>query len=451
MHADLSRVTFRPGRQYSMVLAQQGRVQLDADLNEQAEIHNSRIRTLLVDLIGPDGGPRNDAGFAITPASDDLIIGEGRYYVDGILVDATRPALGVAVPDEGSPAEPADPEPWTYVTQPDGFGAPLPHTFPYLASLTVWERSVSAAEDPALREVALGPAMPDTAARVRVVWQVLALTEAELGLSGTPEPAAIRAALVDWAGRDDEPSMAARARRPDHADDEPGLIEPGARYRGHENQLYRAEIHEPGPAGRATLKWSRENGSVVFGVEAIDGTWVDLAGLADLSVGDWVELVDTAYAGRPEPLPLLRVEEVDLYARRVRLSAEPDPGVGRRPELHPFLRRWDGTLTVQAGRWLPIEDGVEVYFPAGDFTYATGDHWLIPARTVTGDVEWPRDSANRPLLAPPYGIAVSYAPLAWITGPGDVTDLRLTFEPLASLPVEAAAAPRRRPRRKTSE
>jgi hypothetical protein len=247
--------------------------------------------------------------------------------------------------------------------------------------------------------------------------------------------------------------MAARARRPDDADDDPCLVKPDARYRGPENQLYRVEIHEGGTSADATLKWSRENGSVVMPVDAIDGTWADLATLGgddklDLSVGDWVELVDTAYASRLEPLPLLRVEEVDLPARRVRLSAEPEPRVGRRPELHPYLRRWDqvgtreGAVPLDAGHWMPLEDGVEVYFPSGDFQYATGDYWQIPARTATGDVEWPTDDARRPLLAAPYGVAVSYAPLAWITGPGAKTDLRLTYPPLTF--ATAPAAPRAR-------
>ena len=58
---------------------------------------------------------------------------------------------------------------------------------------------------------------------------------------------------------------------------------------------------------------------------------VELASLGsddklDLNVGDRVEFVDTAYTSRGEPLPLLRVEEVDLPGRRVRLSDEPDAG-----------------------------------------------------------------------------------------------------------------------------
>ena len=36
MHADLSRWMFRPERHYSRVVAQQGRVSLDADANAQA-------------------------------------------------------------------------------------------------------------------------------------------------------------------------------------------------------------------------------------------------------------------------------------------------------------------------------------------------------------------------------------------------------------------------------
>ena len=62
MHADLSRSTFRPERHYSAVVAQQGRVQLDADLNEQTAIQLHQARTLAADLIGPHGGPRDAAG-----------------------------------------------------------------------------------------------------------------------------------------------------------------------------------------------------------------------------------------------------------------------------------------------------------------------------------------------------------------------------------------------------
>lgn len=317
----------------------------------------------------------------------------------------------------------------------------------------MWERLVTAAEDPALREVALGSATPDTSARIKVVWQVLPLPHSEFGVSNGDAPVdAIRHAFETWASEQTahQPRLAARGGRPTSTDADPCLVRPEARYRGPENQLYRVEIHEGGTVSEATFKCSRENGSVTFPADEVDGTWVSLAswradGELGLNVGDFVEVVDTGYTSRLEPLPLLRVEELGLPERRVRLSAE--PVVGHRPELHPFLRRWDqregwrsnaptqparnGAISVEEGRWLQLEDGVEVYFNSTDPSrpaYRTGDHWLIPARTATGDVEWPTDTAGRPLLREPAGIAGHYAPLAVVASEQRIVDLRRTFD-----------------------
>jgi hypothetical protein len=106
------------------------------------------------------------------------------------------------------------------------------------------------------------------------------------------------------------------------------------------------------------------------------------------------------------------------------------------------LRRWDqhaddGVLEVTeiTDEWIDLEDGVQIQFqPHG--TYYTGDYWLIPARTATGDVEWP-GSKIAPEARPPHGIRHHYAPL-WIISVdsgGTVTaetadDLRRQFEQL---------------------
>lgn len=483
MHADLSRSTHRPERRYAAVVAQQGRVQLDADLNEQSDLQLHQARRTAADLIGPHGGPTGATGFEVhlvgaSGELDTLTIGGGRYYVDGIQVDADRPAPDAPVPedDQNDPAPPLAPEHWTYWDQPDAHLIPenpadrLPTTYPYAVYLQVWDRLVTAAEDPALREVALGSAAPDTSARIKTVWQVRALPGGELELAGeSPEPDEVRAAFATWAAERaaHHCRLAARSERPNRSDEEPCLVKPDARYRGAENQLYRVEIHESGQGspndedpekGRATFKWSRENGSVTFPVDEIDGSWVELASLGsddtlDLQVGDWVELLDTAVAERGDAHPLLRVEELDLPERRVRLSDEPARGVGRRPESNPYLRRWDhrsghgrgrsgsklrrGTLVLEEGRWLPLEDGVEVYFAAGG-DYRTGEHWQIPARTATGGVEWPTDTGRRPLLRKPAGVATHFAPLAWVLGEAAEADLRYAFGPVAA-PVPAAS------------
>src|SRR5215216_3668534 len=89
MKADLTRSTFRPERHYSQVLMQQGRVQLDADWNEQADIGAYLDETTRIDVIGRCGVPLHDPGFAVSPVagSGDLAVSAGRAYVDGILCE----------------------------------------------------------------------------------------------------------------------------------------------------------------------------------------------------------------------------------------------------------------------------------------------------------------------------------------------------------------------------
>jgi hypothetical protein len=65
MKNDISRDTFDPARHFSRILVQQGRVQLDADANEQSSILVHYLRTLATDLIGAHGGPMNQCGFEI--------------------------------------------------------------------------------------------------------------------------------------------------------------------------------------------------------------------------------------------------------------------------------------------------------------------------------------------------------------------------------------------------
>jgi len=88
---DFTRDTFNPLNQFSRVLMQQGRVQIDADWNEQTSILLHYLRSLAADLIGQHGGPIQNSGFAITSipgVSNDFRIGSGNYYVDGILCES---------------------------------------------------------------------------------------------------------------------------------------------------------------------------------------------------------------------------------------------------------------------------------------------------------------------------------------------------------------------------
>lgn len=105
MKGDFTRFTFQPKKHYSSVLMQQGRVQLDADWNEQMSILNYLNQIQARDIIGSAAGTsQTEGGYQILPAIDrnsatsdragsqitDLLITEGRFYIDGILCQLNR-------------------------------------------------------------------------------------------------------------------------------------------------------------------------------------------------------------------------------------------------------------------------------------------------------------------------------------------------------------------------
>lgn len=430
MKGDFTRNTFDPAKQFTRVLMQQGRVQLDADWNEQGAILLHYLQGLAADLIGPYAGPRGNVGFGIAPVESngtlrDLQIGNGRYYVDGGL------CVNPARYDEAG-----DPILATYFDQAnyplDNKEEPLPDT-PFLVYLDVWERLITAVEDDSIREVALGGA--DTAVRAQLVWQVKVSEE-------VPRHPDDDESWREYVKRWQPPNRGAlkvqtkRGEKPDDA----CITPPTARYRGVENQLYRVEIHDRSrDEQQASCKWSRDNGSVIFPIRTLSGTMATVEGLGrdsctSLQPGDWVEVMDDQFALRGEPGMLLTVQAVDPMTMTVTLSDAPGIDYDGESQTHPLLRRWDGYMAdMREGQWLPLEDGIEIQFQPGPNDtknlYRTGDYWLIPARTATGDVEWP-GPADDPDSLPPHGVAHHYAPLAVVNGAAasDVTDLRRQLE-----------------------
>ena len=436
MKGDVTRATFDPARHFGSVRLQQGRVVLDADWNEQADIVAHRHHTTARDLVGGCGGPLHAAAFGVVAdpgtlpqeardalaaagvlplAAGDVLLGAGRYYVNGVLCECERP--------------------FSLLHQPDPPGAPPLAEGRHLLYLRVWERHLTWLDDASLREVALGG--PDTATRARVVWQVgsLPLAAGEHCLS---EVEAWNALTAPSTG-----TLRARAES-DAAAPTPCAVAADAGYRRLENQLYRVEIHRAGGLNQATFKWSRDNGSVVTAVRGFDGQDVEVGEvgrdeLLAFATGQWVELVHDGLELAGEPGELFEVSSVDPAAGVVRLAAAPAPVDAA---LRPKLRRWEsaGALTVRTpaanGGWLRLEDGVEVRFSAG--TYRTGDYWQIPARTATAGVEWPLDGGGAPLARPPAGIRSRFCRLAVVEAAADgtvapVSDCRLLFPPVTEL------------------
>ena len=424
MKGDFSRNSFDPAKRYTSVRLQQGRVQLDADWNEQIEIGAERLRSGTRDLVGAAGGPLPTPGFEVVadpslPAGDVRIL-QGRYYVDGVLVE--------------------NPEATTLISQPEGGGTALAEGR-HLLYLDVWEQHLTFVEDERIREVALGG--PDTATRTRQVWQVRALPVGD-GFHCLASDAGWDALVAGSSGR-----MAAQAN-PMATPVDPCVVPASAGFRGLQNRLYRVEIHATGTLASATMKWSRDNGTVLFPVEEVnvDGSASRLRlrslGRDDelsLKVGDHVEVLDDDNELTGSPGLLTQVSAIDPDDLIVTLAAAV---AGIDPTRHAKLRRWDsaGALRVGPKAWIALEDGIEVRFEVG--SYRTGDHWLIPARTIQGNpllvggngLDWPRVGSN-PEALPPEGIRHRYARLAIVRRTGGTTtrehDCRRPFPALTEL------------------
>ena len=123
MHGDFTRTTFRPEQTFRSVLLQQGRVLLDAEWNEQAEITAHHDETRTIDVVGRSGGPAPLPGTGPggsrssrptapsrtgSPWTDLVVTGPGTYYVDGILAEALDPPAVGGGPSPG----------WRLVDQP---------------------------------------------------------------------------------------------------------------------------------------------------------------------------------------------------------------------------------------------------------------------------------------------------------------------------------------------
>jgi hypothetical protein len=535
MKGDFSRRTFDPKKHYSGVLMQQGRVQVDADWNEQQAINQHRIETEAIDVIGLCGAPQDNAGFGIVvdfkdlPEKDkklaedkhlklehpgDFIITSGRYYVDGILCENDAPVLASNQPDLKATGQPPNLISPALPTQP-GI---------YLVYLDVWQRHITALDDAHIREIALGG--PDTATRIKTVWQVkifptqpltpilvgalngIKFAEDRLKLSSKPKH--LRSLTDDlvksWREFFTEPTFPSKIKKPfteasnkikkvkgsfnvrkekigiilggikeeilkpsppitcdnlppewdkhiasstgtlnartvpSSSTDNLCLIPPSAGYQRLENQLYRVEIHKGGPLDTATFKWSRDNGSVVTTIKTISGQEITVDDVGRDEVlgfdnGQWAEVIDDLMELRDQGGQLVQIDTVNSATKKITIkAATPVPAVDL--TQHPKLRRWDsdGAIKVEVPAsndgWIRLEGGIEVQFSEG--TYKTGDYWLIPARTATGEIEWPN-----PIPQPPWGIQHHYCPLALINFDGEkvqvIEPCRQLFPPLTSI------------------
>lgn len=492
MAGDYSRDSFVKDRHYSGVLIQQGRVFIDADWNEQWEIEQYRTMTETTDVIGPSGVPKKGGGFKIgvTASEDDLTISPGRIYVGGLLCELEKTHLPTTylnqpyypdpdtsdfniVPFSAAPAPASPPDgalsspvtgPVNVLSSPPASPPSSPPSSPpatsglkdgtYLVYLDAWQQEINFHDDPHIHEVALGEA--DTATRMQNVWQVK-LWQVPAASSAN---ATCKTSFPGWDQLIAPPTgrMNARVITPANPTN-PCQLPPTSGYRGLENQLYRVEVQNGGTAATATIKWSRDNGTVESIITGIDNMTITVPDLGrdnaslGFAYGQWVEIVDEESTLQQSPNPLVTIQKITPGPDGFQILVSAP--VGQYDGLPGLkLRRWDQStnasqngVNMTSGGWLGLENGIQVSFREG--TYNAGDYWLIPARTATGEIEWPpypaewpnnsatgADPVANPMPQAPKGVRHYYCRLSLLEVSGGVVtpqDCRHKFPALTEI------------------
>lgn len=418
MKGDFSR-PLSIGPQFSGLLMQQGRVQTDADYNEEALRVELKISEHFRDILGYAGAPTSDpnhaTAFQITATSSAKFqLGTGRYYVNGrMFYNSNKKLYTIPDPSAGS---------W------------------HLLYLDTWQQFASAVEAPAILDPALGGA--DTAGRVENRWQLnscpLQLTNQQL-----QDPRNTIAAFqkANWT----PPASVATAPTISNARMSVSLADPPP---AQENRLYRVEIHTGGAAGTATFKWSRDNGSICAPVTALalkSGVCTITLGpypghpVTDFEPDSWVELKAIA-GGLRTPGLLVQLTAVQNTELSFTVSSGEQAAVqalqGEVSARAVIARRWDsGAVPIlRAGTPLALENGLEVTFSPpsenGTLYFNTGDYWWFNTR-APHLLEWPPPGMSSSAVAP-AGVRHAFSPLAgayWTGSEWEIVDLRRMIVP----------------------
>ena len=378
-------------------------------------------------------GPSNEAwigfieAFEAASSSPRFWITEGRYYVDGLEVEW--------IADASSP---------TFL---DPYAA-LPAGTQFVAYVEAWERLVTHVEEGGLRDSALGGL--DTTLRTRPMGQVkIAMLQGVV-----PPHADLALAIseafhqVDFGSGELDVKPAVSPPNPD-----PCAIPVEGGYNADENRLYRFEVHAGGDLGAATIKWSRNNGSELYGASVVDAASGRVAiqstpGTAPpmrLVENDLVEIItesidlnDEAPAAivlaTPSVIPaerrvghlcLVKTTNIDGEVQLCDLATKTpiDFTAVNAPPQPARLRKWDGIIasTVAPSKHT-IEDGLDLELSGSDFR--PGDYWQFEARRLG-------NNANSPWQIERHGPERLLAPLALFeigAGAAEPTTLQHWFD-----------------------
>jgi hypothetical protein len=423
-------VSHDPERKYKAVVAQMGRVTLEADINEGVSISGEEQRQEALEVIGPWGSPDN--GFKISKATTglqyDFKASAGTIYIGGERIrafdDITYSTQSDWIDRAGDP---------TYLDPKNPAGKTNE-----LIYLYVEETEVSAVEDTALLESALGG--PDSSARTRLIARLkrfgtnestcekaladarTAWLKAGMALDLTTmrlmSLATLEVSFTDGGGT--------------ASDCEPPSV---AGYIGADNQLIRIRVATDPQTGTAGLLWGYDNASVLYRIDTTASSqsvtlhqapvdqkhwpraaqWVEtLRSAAQLDTGSEVlgeELSHDDYVAAPTGV-LTTVASVakPFDPDQLQLMLSDAVAFTSNPSAMPpaFLRMWEGLIKgVQLNKPVSLLDaggsgiGVNITLntvASGDIL-RDGDFWLIGLRPNQSSAVYPARIKDLPQRA----------------------------------------------------
>lgn len=431
MAADRARVSHDPSREYRAVVPQQGRVTLEADGNEASRIAEDALRADVVDIVGPFGTP--DDGYEVLANGATVTIGTGSYYLGGWRVQLARPTVLGGFPDEV-----------------DLRRARL-RGGNYAIALLLTEQEVSAVEDRALLEVALGG--PDTCQRTRLMQRAVAIP--------------VRGDDCSNAERDFAGALQSQGAVHDH---KTSMLKPTARlqvqvisppvpadpcdppasggYLGADNQLIRVSVvsYNPG-TGRGRLVWGFDNSSTLYRVSANGQALTLESAPIDNDhaprMGQAVEVLQTRrlfdhgdVVAADSGLVTTVALPYNSDLRTVQLA--PTPALPAGAALPLFLRLWQEEIPFSNGVAVALGDtgfAVTLALNAAPGPVVARPFWTFAVRPSTPVIIYPRRYLVAP--QPPEGPRQWLAPLAVAALGGQgarvLDDCRDTFLPLTKL------------------
>jgi Inner membrane component of T3SS, cytoplasmic domain/Family of unknown function (DUF6519) len=439
MPGDRARVSYDPSRKWRGVIAQQGRVTVEADWNEAAMIGEQRDRQVTLDVVGPAGTP--DGGYTVTAHPEEsehpgrLTIGPGTLFLGGERLDLDEQVHYGAQPDWLDHS--TDPMWHAHAAQHEREPR---HELVYLLAA---EQEVSAVEDPALADVALGG--PDTMQRRRILQHFVRCRSE----SGTCEGSlrALERSLVGHGLTFGPASMMARSAAKlqvsfPHAAGTSKRSQPPAPggYAGAENQMIRVMVTAIDQnTGEPTIVWGFDDASFLYRVRtatpASGSTTLTLAtapvdsfhypaqGQAVELLRDAVKLTATDYIASPSGFVSTVTGAYQPTDKTLAISgapAEPGQAGGYSPDYlsaektpQLYLRAWQATAQAAHGKTIPLGDtGVAITLTSSD-GFHVGDFWHFAVRPLQPGIIYPERYLDKP--QPPDGPRAWACPLAVVT------------------------------------